>query len=564
MARAPELRPPAARRQARLRAADHRGGAAGAAGVGQARRARAAREWLLERHGSEVLASSTATRARACARCRGSAAPGCGRRSRSWQQQAGGRALRLLLAEHGVPARGRRARLQRAGRRRDRRCWHGIPTRWPRSRASPSPPPTRSPARSAPPADAPGGIDAALHHALRAAEQDGHCFLPRVELVPRARAAARAAAATSSPRGRAERPRRSTATASCEPRDGPHRGTGSPSASASCRGRAADARRRRARRAAADGAIADATQWSAVHARCRAPAVDPHRRPGHRQDRDDARARRPAAGRTSAPCGCARRRARRRGGCRRPPARRGHDDPPAAGVRAGRGLRPRRRRPARPASTCSSSTRPPCSTSASPPRCWRRSAPRTHVLLVGDVDQLAPVGPGRVLEDLIASRRGARDPADRGLPPGRALADHPRRARDRPRRAAADRRPAPTTSATSSWSSATSADASSTRSSRWPRGACPATTTSTPSPTCRCSCRCTRARRDRRVQRPTLRARAQPRRARRQGHAVPPRRPHHADAQQPRARAFNGEIGVIVANDPAAARSRWSATTAAG
>ncbi|HEY7892986.1 MAG TPA: ATP-dependent RecD-like DNA helicase [Solirubrobacteraceae bacterium] len=31
--------------------------------------------------------------------------------------------------------------------------------------------------------------------------------------------------------------------------------------------------------------------------------------------------------------------------------------------------------------------------------------PNTHVLLVGDVDQLAPVGPGRVLEDLIASRR---------------------------------------------------------------------------------------------------------------------------------------------------------------
>jgi exodeoxyribonuclease V alpha subunit len=29
--------------------------------------------------------------------------------------------------------------------------------------------------------------------------------------------------------------------------------------------------------------------------------------------------------------------------------------------------------------------------------------PRTHVLLVGDVDQLAPVGPGRVLDDLITS-----------------------------------------------------------------------------------------------------------------------------------------------------------------
>jgi len=31
--------------------------------------------------------------------------------------------------------------------------------------------------------------------------------------------------------------------------------------------------------------------------------------------------------------------------------------------------------------------------------------PRTHVLLVGDVDQLAPVGPGRVLDDLIESDR---------------------------------------------------------------------------------------------------------------------------------------------------------------
>ena len=29
--------------------------------------------------------------------------------------------------------------------------------------------------------------------------------------------------------------------------------------------------------------------------------------------------------------------------------------------------------------------------------------PRTHVLLVGDIDQLAPVGPGRVLEDLLAA-----------------------------------------------------------------------------------------------------------------------------------------------------------------
>ncbi|MEV4422627.1 AAA family ATPase [Patulibacter sp. NPDC049589] len=34
----------------------------------------------------------------------------------------------------------------------------------------------------------------------------------------------------------------------------------------------------------------------------------------------------------------------------------------------------------------------------------RAVGPRTHVLLVGDVDQLAPVGPGRVLQDLLESQ----------------------------------------------------------------------------------------------------------------------------------------------------------------
>jgi exodeoxyribonuclease V alpha subunit len=39
--------------------------------------------------------------------------------------------------------------------------------------------------------------------------------------------------------------------------------------------------------------------------------------------------------------------------------------------------------------------------------------PRTHVLLVGDVDQLAPVGPGRVLEDLLDLDPPARVPSTR-------------------------------------------------------------------------------------------------------------------------------------------------------
>ncbi|HEX4363865.1 MAG TPA: ATP-dependent RecD-like DNA helicase [Solirubrobacteraceae bacterium] len=39
--------------------------------------------------------------------------------------------------------------------------------------------------------------------------------------------------------------------------------------------------------------------------------------------------------------------------------------------------------------------------------------PKTHVLLVGDVDQLAPIGPGRVLEDLLAVHPPASVPATR-------------------------------------------------------------------------------------------------------------------------------------------------------
>ena len=66
--------------------------------------------------------------------------------------------------------------------------------------------------------------------------------------------------------------------------------------------------------------------------------------------------------------------------------------------------------------------------------------PRTHVLLVGDVDQLAPVGPGRVLDDLIESDIGAGRAPDRDLPPGRALAHRPRRPRGQRRDAAADGR----------------------------------------------------------------------------------------------------------------------------
>ena len=64
----------------------------------------------------------------------------------------------------------------------------------------------------------------------------------------------------------------------------------------------------------------------------------------------------------------------------------------------------------------------------------RAVAAKTHVVLVGDADQLAPVGAGKPFAELIALRVGAGRPADAHLPPGGGQHDRPGRARDPPRR----------------------------------------------------------------------------------------------------------------------------------
>jgi exodeoxyribonuclease V alpha subunit len=103
----------------------------------------------------------------------------------SWQAQAGGRALRMLLAEHDVPAAvaarvhkalggGALALLQEDPYALAKVDGIAFATADAVARALGTP------------ADAPERIHAALHHTLRAAEQDGHCFLPRGELLPRA------------------------------------------------------------------------------------------------------------------------------------------------------------------------------------------------------------------------------------------------------------------------------------------------------------------------------------------------------------------------------------------
>jgi exodeoxyribonuclease V alpha subunit len=142
-------------------------------------------EWLLARHGDEVLEVVDRNPG-----ARLLEVPGIGKAKlkpavASWQQHAGGRALALLLAEHGVPAAvaarvhkalggGALALLQQDPFALAKVDGIAFATADAVARALGTP------------VDAPERIHAALTHTLRASEQDGHCFLPRDELLPRA------------------------------------------------------------------------------------------------------------------------------------------------------------------------------------------------------------------------------------------------------------------------------------------------------------------------------------------------------------------------------------------
>ena len=64
----------------------------------------------------------------------------------------------------------------------------------------------------------------------------------------------------------------------------------------------------------------------------------------------------------------------------------------------------------------------------------------THVVLVGDADQLAPVGAGKPFAELVGSELVPTHAADPHLPPGGRQHDRPGRARDPARPAARVRR----------------------------------------------------------------------------------------------------------------------------
>jgi exodeoxyribonuclease V alpha subunit len=143
--------------------------------------------WLVDRYGVEgVLDAIDGDPERALREVPGIGPRRIGAAVRSWEDQRELRAVRLFLEGHGVPA-GAAARIYRALGpgcvellRADPYATTevegiGFATADALARALGTPP------------DAPARLDAGLRHALRQAEDDGHCHLPRAELLERAR-----------------------------------------------------------------------------------------------------------------------------------------------------------------------------------------------------------------------------------------------------------------------------------------------------------------------------------------------------------------------------------------
>jgi exodeoxyribonuclease V alpha subunit len=357
-------------------------------------------QWLLERHGPEVLSIIDADPG---ARIR--EVPGIGPRRigaavDSWREQGALRALRLFLDSHGVPAAvaarvyrafgaGSIEQLQADPYALTQLDGIGFATADALARAL------------GVPLDHPGRLDAGVLHALALAEDDGHCHLPRAELAERARRLLGADAD--------DRIDGLAASGKLEVDDG---------------GRVADARlaaieRRLAARARElarsepELSLRDETrpvsgdfvpsddQWSAVlnalHHRLSILTGGPGvgKTASMRALVDLLRANRKSV-RLCAPTGKAARRLAELTGAEATTIHRLLEYVPGEGF--GRDA-------SDPIDGCDMLIVDEASMLS-----LRLAEPlldavgsRTHVLLVGDVDQLAPVGPGRVLDDLIAS-----------------------------------------------------------------------------------------------------------------------------------------------------------------
>jgi exodeoxyribonuclease V alpha subunit len=142
--------------------------------------------FLLERHGPEVLTEIDRDPRARLREVPGIGPSRIGAAVRSWEAQGALRAVRLFLEEHGVPA-AVAARIYRHFGAGSIETLHtdpyalteidgiGFATADALAQSLGTPP------------DSPGRLDAGVLHALHEAELDGHCHLPRAELEQRAR-----------------------------------------------------------------------------------------------------------------------------------------------------------------------------------------------------------------------------------------------------------------------------------------------------------------------------------------------------------------------------------------
>jgi exodeoxyribonuclease V alpha subunit len=356
--------------------------------------------FLLERHGpADVLAVVDADPARVLREIPGIGALRIGAAVRSWNEQTALREVRLFLESHGVPAAvaariyrafgaGSIARLQADPYAMTELDGIGFATADALADALGVPP------------DAPARLDAGLLHVLREAEQDGHCHLPRAELAERARRLLRADAEDRvdelAAQGRLVVEEELVFDA------GMHRlERGLAAKVAELAGAAPALRLRDVRRPTAGAFVPNDAQWSAIS------AVLEHRLsiltggPGTGKTSamralvDLLRERRRSV-RLCAPTGKAARRLAETTGADATTIHRLLEWVPGEGFARG---------PDNPIDGADVLVVDEASMLSVRLAASLLSAvgPRTHVLLVGDVDQLAPVGPGRVLEDLIDS-----------------------------------------------------------------------------------------------------------------------------------------------------------------